>query len=52
MSFPRPDCASVSKRAREGRGLTQEQLAEKVGVDRVTITGIETGARNPSMLLL
>ncbi len=40
------------KKAREKRGLTQGALAEKVGVDRVTIARIETGARNPSMDVL
>jgi transcriptional regulator with XRE-family HTH domain len=40
------------KTAREKRGLTQSELAEKVGVHLVTICRIETGARNPSMPLL
>ncbi len=42
----------VLKRVREQKGLTQGELADKVGVCRVTITRIETGARNPSMPLL
>jgi len=36
---------------REKKGLTQSDPAEKVGVGRVTITRIETGARNLSMPL-
>lgn len=40
------------KRAREKRGMTQEQLAHKVGVHLVTISRIETGTRQPSMDLL
>jgi len=42
----------VLKKIREKRGLTQAVLADKVGVDRVTIARIESGARNPSMDLL
>lgn len=33
---------------REDLGLTQEQLAERVGVARTTVTLWETGDRNPS----
>lgn len=36
---------------RERRGLTQEQLAKKMGVSRQTIISIETGRYNPSLLL-
>ncbi len=42
----------VLKAIREKRGLTQGELAAKVGVHWVTISRIETGARNPSMPLL
>lgn len=31
---------------RKARGLSQDQLAEKSGVDRATISTIETGARD------
>ncbi len=34
---------------RDGRGWTQERLAEKSDLDRSYIAGIETGNRNPSL---
>lgn len=37
------------KEARENKKLTQEQLAEKVGVIRQTISNIETGVALPSL---
>lgn len=37
------------KQLREGAGLTQEQLAEKVGVARSTVTQWENGWSNPRM---
>lgn len=37
---------------REKRGWTQETLAKKVGVARVTIARIEIGNRRPSLDLL
>ncbi len=40
------------KRLREKRGWTQQALAEKVGVARVTIGRIEIGNRKPSLELL
>jgi putative transcriptional regulator len=39
------------KVARAERDLSQEQLAQKVGVTRQTISSIETGAYCPSALL-
>jgi len=36
---------------REKNGLTQEQLAARVGVSRQTIISIETGRYNPSLVL-
>ncbi|MGI6575741.1 MAG: helix-turn-helix transcriptional regulator [bacterium] len=36
---------------REKHSLTQEQLANNVGVSRQTIISIETGKYNPSLIL-
>ena len=36
---------------REAKGLTQEQLAKKMGVSRQTIISIENGRYNPSLIL-
>lgn len=36
---------------RQGRKLTQQQLAEAVGVTRQTIISMEQGKYNPSLLL-
>jgi putative transcriptional regulator len=44
----------VRNRVRELRseaGLTQEEVAQKVGVSRQTIISIESGRYNPSILL-
>jgi len=44
----------VRNRVRELRtqqGLTQEEIAERVGVSRQTIISIESGRYNPSILL-
>jgi transcriptional regulator with XRE-family HTH domain len=40
------------KRLRERRGLTQEQLAGRIGAHRVTITKLETGALRPGVDVL
>lgn len=48
-----PEFAAVAvSRAREEARLTQEQLAERSGVSRVTINRIERGKLNPSMKTL
>lgn len=39
------------KDARSERGLSQQQLAEMVGVSRNTISSIETGQFNPTAKL-
>lgn len=42
----------VAKRlaqVRRDKGLTQEQLAENSGLDRVAIANIETGLRRPTV---
>ena len=43
---------AVLKKAREKRKLTQQALADKVGVHQVTIARLESGTRQPSMDLL
>lgn len=44
--------AATLKRLRERRGLTQQQLAERVGAHRVTIAKLETGALRPGVDVL
>lgn len=39
------------KEVREEKGLSQQQLAEMVGVSRNTISSIETGQFNPTAKL-
>jgi putative transcriptional regulator len=39
------------KEMRSQRGMTQEDLAERVGVSRQTIISIESGRYNPSIML-
>lgn len=39
------------KDLRQQSGLTQEDLADRVGVSRQTIISIESGKYNPSILL-
>ena len=48
----RLNAAVAVSRAREEARLTQEQLAERSGVSRVTINRIERGKLNPSMKTL
>lgn len=44
--------AATLKRLRERQGLTQQQLAERVGAHRVTIAKLETGALRPGVDVL
>jgi putative transcriptional regulator len=46
-----PERGHRLRQARHRVSLTQEQLAEKVGVHRVSIARIEAGIRVPSMAL-
>ena len=40
------------RRLRKAAGLSQAKLAEKVGVDRAYISGLELGERNATILTL
>lgn len=40
------------RKARETKGLTQEQLAERSGFTQQYISGLETGKRNPTIVSL
>ena len=40
------------RQLREGKGWTQETLADRAGLDRSYIAGIEAGLRNPSVRAL
>ena len=40
------------RQLREGKGWTQESLADRAGLDRSYIAGIEAGLRNPSIKAL
>ena len=40
------------KKARKERGITQQELAEKVNMHDTTISRIETGFSNPSILTI
>jgi transcriptional regulator with XRE-family HTH domain len=40
------------RRLRIAAGLTQAALAERMGVDRAYVSGLELGQRNPTILTL
>ncbi len=40
------------KRTRESKGITQIEIAEKLGINRVTYTGYENGKHQPSLDIL
>ena len=42
---------NIVQKSRMNRGLTQEELAEKVGVSRQTVIAIEKGNYTPSVML-
>jgi transcriptional regulator with XRE-family HTH domain len=40
------------KRLRTAAGITQAALAERMGVDRAYVSGLELGQRNPTVVTL
>jgi transcriptional regulator with XRE-family HTH domain len=40
------------RRVRIAAGLSQAQLAERMGVDRAYISGLELGERNPTIVTM
>jgi len=40
------------REARKAIGLSQEALADKAGIDRTYVSGVERGVRNPTITLL
>ena len=49
--MPATDMRTTIAKLRKDLGLTQEELAEKVGVTRQTIISLEQGRYNPSLQL-
>jgi transcriptional regulator with XRE-family HTH domain len=43
---------SEVQKLRKAAGITQAELAERMGVDRAYISGLELGQRNPTVLTL
>lgn len=40
------------RRAREALGVSQEELADRAGIHRTYISGVERGIRNPTITVL
>ena len=40
------------KRLREVRGWSQEELADRAGIHRTYVSGVERGVRNPTVTVL
>lgn len=48
-------CVTVGRNVRQARqqaGLSQEALADKAGIDRTYVSGVERGVRNPTVTIL
>lgn len=43
------DVGAMIRRSRKARGLTQRQLAKRVGISEPTIRGVERGTGNPTL---
>lgn len=48
----RRDLGANVRNAREQRGWSQEELADRSGIHRTYISGVERGARNPTIELI
>ncbi len=40
------------RRAREDLGISQEELADRAGLHRTYVSGVERGVRNPTVIVL
>ena len=49
LQLPMPLNPETLKQLRELRGWTQQELAEEIGVHRVTIANLERGTAQPSL---
>ena len=40
------------RQARQAAGLSQEALADRAGIDRTYVSGVERGVRNPTVTIV